>query len=279
MTTRATPNNIVPIGSSVLHLINSESSSSLPPEAANKSLSSEFPPSRPFTPCLLIAHPTIDGRNKENMFLVNGPSKSGKTSLAMDLACCRAYNHACQCLDPATCDCVSVLYFRLDRSNESNTATTQRQSDDFPLSCHQRQQSLENKSQETQLSSLYSNLEDRTKEEREGHDSSVLRRIKVLYVSSTQEILCELLAILGQQQHACQSIIIDDIDKIAASEPNPTSSIMQACTFLFFIDTFTCSSLSLQLPMLTLFPSFFFVLLSIHSGSGSRYKPRLLPFI
>eukprot|EP00980_Cylindrotheca_fusiformis_P020843 scaffold7833_cov71-Cylindrotheca_fusiformis.AAC.1 len=78
--------------------------------------------------------------------------------------------------------------------------------------------------------SRYANCQDATKENIEGFDPNVLKRIKIVHVDSVQEILFELLSLLDNSEsiQSCHSIIIDDIDRIASSEDSPVSSIFQA---------------------------------------------------
>jgi hypothetical protein len=204
---------VATIGASVVHLISSRPSS----PTNNKPLSSTVAPSKPATPCLLLPDP----RRAPRTMVLNGPKKSGKTSIAMNLAYSCASNFACQCVDASGCECMAALFFRSTSEKEA----------DFPATCH----IVSSEDDKKDFSSRYSDLQDRTKEKIEGFDPSVLKQIRVVYVSSVQDILFELLSLLGKSVplQACRCIIIDDLDQIASSEVNPTASMMQTCTYLF----------------------------------------------
>lgn len=200
------------IGASILHLI-----SSCPPSPTTKkplapSMTTKAPP------CLLLP----DQIPAPRMIVLNGPKKSGRTSIAMDLAYSCACNFVCQeCVDAAGCQCVGAVFFR---------STTQMEAE-FPVTCHMVP--VEDDTQD--FSTRYTNIHDRTHGKNACFNPTVLKRIRVVYVSSIRDILFELLSLLGKpvSLQSCRCVIIDDLDLIASSETSPTSSMIQTRTYAF----------------------------------------------
>ncbi|CAJ1953753.1 unnamed protein product [Cylindrotheca closterium] len=200
----AAPQPVVPIGASVVQFI---SSGTKPP--SDDQISKNVTPPRVPLPCLLIPD---ESKGFKSMIL-NGPENSGKTSMAMNLACSCAASSDCPCLDRAACRCLASIVFRPSTERETS----------FPPACHL----FPSTDTTCEVPSLYSQIREKWKSEGDYFHHDILQRIRIVYVDSVVDIITELLSVLKEERDRILCIIIDDLDKIASRSENSTSAILQ----------------------------------------------------
>ena len=173
-------------------------------------------------PCLLLGDEQ-DDKNATSI-LLQGPPKSGRTSIAMDLAYSIAASAPCQCPAPNYCACVAVTMFVRAQSNKDP-------SDDFPLICRQILPNEEPKDFEMRWKHI-TQEPSRTK----GWEPQILKRVQVYHVSSLREVLKYLLSVQSKplREQPSGSIIIDDLDILASSKElsSQLMTMMQTCTLI-----------------------------------------------
>ena len=184
--------NTVPIGNSIVHVLENSGSNSArtntPPIIDDSSR--EHQP----LPCLLLPR---DSRR----ILLQGPERSGRTSMVMNLAytCASRRSSSCHCM-AQPCRCTTVVLYR--KTPHSSLE------EDFPLPCHDTGVTAKRKRGLAGEHSI--------------HDwkLDVLRRIRIEYVSSPREILQDMLGLLGKpwQDQPLQAILIDDLDQICHND-------------------------------------------------------------
>jgi hypothetical protein len=159
------------------------------------------------------------GIHVHRRILLDGPQKSGKSSLVMDLALSVASREPCRCpcfgtnifqsstSSTAYCEqtcqnCVAVTVFVL-ASNDDR---------DFPLLCEKQQQST------SKLSSRHSN---------EKILLNTCKRIHVRHVNTVRDVVSYLLTISGLpiDQQPFGGIFIDDIDVLCSRNDSASSLI------------------------------------------------------
>jgi GTPase SAR1 family protein len=181
----------------------------------------------------------LTGRRQQQRrrILVCGPSKSGKTSLAMDLAYSKALiAKPCLCLDPQMCHCIAVTMYRCCRRRRRKTASTKMDAaddddnddddDDFPICARQYHgrppaASSFNKMNGNQRDDEDDDLRTNNHEKKDDcWDPRILKSIRIQYVTSVRELLHDMLSLLGKplqdRPRGGGAIIIDDLDKIVA---------------------------------------------------------------
>lgn len=155
---------------------------------------------------------------KRSRILLCGPSKSGKSSLAMNLAYTKAsLVSPCLCLDSRMCHCIAVTMYvpAFPTSTTSTPASgatealtsSLRNDDNFPLPCRR----VDKGRAGDELCVL-------------DWDPRILKRIRVNWVASVHELLQNLLEMLGkplqERPRSGGAIIIDDLDLIVSKDPN-----------------------------------------------------------
>ena len=195
-------------------------------------------------PCLIIPNTTSyddnDINKSSDRILLRGPKQSGKSSIAMNLACAVASDTPCYCkqksqTQQSSCRCVAVTFFRplkqrefsasfVDESTPDNATNNDRNSG-FPLPCHQVQQRDVEREEPTTYRTMSSFDHD--------WDMDSLSRIQVHHVNSIREILHYLLSVTGKPPHEqpAGAIIIDDVDILASNEPNPAMAMLQTSAY------------------------------------------------
>ena len=167
----------------------------------------------------LVANPPHEGkrrRTSRKRILLRGPPRSGKTSLAMNLA------HSEAATDRGH-GCVSAIVYRPakrrtdndnDNDNKPQSASSSK-SDPFPLFCRALPAQTENQ--------VDAGMARNTKDDEE--DSWVpdtLGRIRICHVSSVRELLEDMLVLAGKaenEQPTC-AIVVEDLDQIIEGDPN-----------------------------------------------------------
>jgi hypothetical protein len=125
--------------------------------------------------------------------LIQGPPKSGRSSLVFDLACDVAASTSCRCLDHNRCSCIAVTLFR---PSQSKTQEDQ----GFPLHCRSSPAALAtDESQSDQFS------------------KHVLRRIQIRWIASLHDLLQQLYCLQGSPFNELPTaILLDDLDLLCA---------------------------------------------------------------
>lgn len=180
--------NTVPIGNSIVHVLESSGNNQTPPL---QTLYQEHPSD---LPCLLLPR---DSRR----ILLQGPERSGRTSLVMNLAysCASRQSSSCHCM-AHPCRCSTVFLYRKSRVSSLD--------DDFPMPCHD--------------SRLFNTKKDLEEYRIRDWELDTLRRIRIEYVSSARELLQDMLGLLGKpwQDQPIRAILIDDLDQICQNDNN-----------------------------------------------------------
>lgn len=184
-------------------------------------------------PCLVIPSTGLNGNDNRKRIILSGPKKSGKTSIAMNLACSLASDAPCTCkqIQPL-CRCVAVTFFRPASEHDFASSDDGNENDcRFPLPCHLVHDDLDlgpmgNESRLNPTETAYRSTSERD------WDVHSLGKIQVHNVNSIREILYYLLSIKGKALHEQPSsaIIIDDLDILASKEPNPPMAMLQTGT-------------------------------------------------
>jgi hypothetical protein len=228
-----------PIGTAMLHFLGettttstSEQDAAAAPTTSAQSLASKVTTSSgPSLPCLLLPGDPPMTTTSTRRILLQGPPKSGRTSLAMNLAYSCASSAICPCVDDGACRCIAVIIFR--PASQQNT--------EFPLACHPSDQKNEPSDNFYQRYQKLNNrpLHQQQQQVIEDWEPRVLKRIQVHYVTSARELLHELLSVLGKplSQQPSRAIVMDDLDLITAAttttteqQANSIISMMQTCT-------------------------------------------------
>ena len=184
-------------------------------------------------PCLVIPSTELNGNDNRKRILLRGPKQSGKTSVAMNLACSLASDAPCSCKQAQPlCRCVAVTFFRPAKQHDFASSDDGNENDcRFPLPCHLVHDdfelgSLGNESRLSPTETAYRSASDHD------WDTHSLGRIQVHHVNSIREILYYLFSIKGKAFHEqpSRAIIVDDLDILASKEPNPSMAMLQTST-------------------------------------------------
>lgn len=173
-------------------------------------------------------------RTSRNRILLRGPPRSGKTSLAMNLAYTEAKKD-----QGLPSGCVSAIVYRsLGRRNSNNNHQTDvressitSESDQFPLFCRvlrpQTARSNEvnihdsesNTSEGLNATALDNEEMATKKQERDCWDPDTLSRIRICRVSSVRELWEGMFVLAGKpvDEQPTRAIIIEDLDQIIES--------------------------------------------------------------
>lgn len=128
--------------------------------------------------------------------LIQGPSKSGRSSLLMDLACDLAARAPCRCVGERTCSCVAVVLF---------VPLTQ---EEFPLPCQQQ-----------------------PGEELVSFHKSILQRIQIRRVVSFRDLQQQLWKIQGVGWHEQpNALLLDGLDRITSFSEEESNPINHSST-------------------------------------------------
>lgn len=149
--------------------------------------------------------------------LLQGPEKSGRTSLAMDMALEFAAKAKCEC-HSRVCKCLPVVFLRPDCKAES-----------FPMRCQrhgkrQEEEEVLDRIQRLKAPTSSSNL----------WEKKLLRKIHVHHFVSFRDCLQCLLSLQGKPKHEqpYRAIVVDDIDWLADESLGAKESPMQVSQFL-----------------------------------------------
>jgi hypothetical protein len=235
-TTAAAAAGSMAIGPSFVHFLDDAQSATINKEGVDAQHTTS-------TPSLLIPN-RLDSPHR---ILLRGPPKSGRTSMAMDLACSVAMDAPCRCRQMNTCRCIAATLFLPmhpdgDDENEGNNNNNCSASTRFPLQCHKVYEEsvpaeFESprwmKNQPHHLDAVspaplaVSPLPD--------WDPESLGRIEVRHVSSLRQVLHYLLSVQGKplNEQPLGAIIVDDLDDLASkyASSSPPIAMMQTCTF------------------------------------------------
>lgn len=132
--------------------------------------------------------------------LIQGPSKSGLSSLLLELACSLASLTPCRCIE-LPCRCTAVWLLRpADKSSSS-------EEDCFPLHCRHLDPSIDT----IRLPSAFS------------YPRSLLHRIQVHHISHPRDAYKSLLQVQGlaRSKQPYGGILVDDIDRISGADTSP----------------------------------------------------------
>ena len=236
-------NQILPMDTSESHDA-SKLESSMPTTATKISVPFVHHPCLLLDGCHQINNNDRTAATDRRRILVCGPPRSGKTSVALNLAYSMAGSAApCLCFDPRMCRCTAVTIYKA-------ALTAGAADEDFPLHCRPvvaQSVAVENDhaiaTQNRDVPSTNQDHHSMPNEREKGkandqttadhasafHDNKtslldwdpqVLKRIRMHRVTSVRELLQDLLCLLGkplqEQPRAGGAIVIDDIDKIAA---------------------------------------------------------------
>ena len=183
--------NDVPIGNSIVHVLESSGSSST---NTTTTPAATVQHSHEQLPCLLLPR-------ESRRILLQGPERSGRTSMVMNLAyaCASRRASSCHCM-ANPCRCTTVILYRKSPISSLD--------EDFPMPCY-----------DTRLSKTKKDLVENANQD---WDLATLRRIRIEYVSSSREILQDLLGLLGKpwQDQPFRAILIDDLDQICHNDHN-----------------------------------------------------------
>lgn len=145
--------------------------------------------------------------------LVQGPSHSGRSSLAMDIAMEMASKMPCQCQPlPNTgsriCHCQPVALLRFGRRDPTQEDHVHR----FPLACHRVRRQRQQQQQQDQ--SIHPSAATTTNTSTSTWTKQSLRRIQVHHAVNLQSCLQFLLALQGKPHHQQPfgALVMDDMD-------------------------------------------------------------------
>ena len=132
---------------------------------------------------------------------LQGPPKSGRSSLVFDLAYSIAASAPCRCNDGNShCSCIAVTIFRPAKA----------QDDMYPLCCQPAENSQPLPTQNHESDSFPKDL---------------LRRIQIRWIASQQDLLTQLLSLQGSPQHEQpRALFLDDLDELCAA-PSPLQQV------------------------------------------------------
>lgn len=166
---------------------------------------------------------------RRKRILLCGPPRSGKSTLAMDLAYSEAAANY-ECCGGLPCDCIAAIVYR-PHSDQQIHEDKQGQYDDdrFPLVCHPLSQGLNSDCYPSKNPAGTRGFEEtgvrnphrRTTGSHEDDGSSswdpkLLRKIRVSRVSSLRDLWWDLLVLAGRpvNEQPTRAIIIEDLDKL-----------------------------------------------------------------
>lgn len=205
--------------------------------------------SKPAIPCILL--PGVDEQIHSKRILLQGPPKSGRTSMAMNLAyACAAESAApCHCsLQP--CRCTSVILYRKSQAAPSTDRMRSNSAkEDFPLPCRfvgnatevtsdtaagnttTTNHSIHAPHHHASKKSATTTLEEGNRTQ-DDWDPQILGRIRIQYVASAREMLQDLLGVLAKplHDHPSRAIIVDDLDEIVACPTTTTTTTTSSST-------------------------------------------------
>jgi hypothetical protein len=160
-------------------------------------------------------------RHRRHRIWLDGPAKSGKTSLAMNFAYAIAATAPsfCTCLSIQKCRCVTCVIYRPYYPNggikKNNDGNDHENDDLFPLFC-------ERSTMTTKTTMMMNDDDDDNNNNGHYWDPNILQRIRIHRVRNKREILDDLLSILGrplcEQPHG--AIVIDGLDQITNMSSN-----------------------------------------------------------
>lgn len=164
----------------------------------------------------LVANPPHEGkrrRTSRKRILLRGPPRSGKTSLAMNLA----YSEAAMDLGHG---CVSAIVYRpakrrSDNNDDNLQSATSSESDPFPLFCRALPAQIANQVDKK----MARNTQD---DEEDSWDPDTLGRIRICHVSSVRELMEDMLVLAGkaEDEQPTRAIVVEDLDQIIEGDPN-----------------------------------------------------------
>jgi hypothetical protein len=211
--------------------------------------------------CLLLSHAdtnnnssSSNNNNNNQRILLQGPSQSGRTSLAMNLAyaCAAATTtttasaiHGCHCLLQPCC-CTNVVFYRLRKAKPPNPDSFQDNNDynneDFPIRCRyigvvvddndddENENPTKSGATNTNTTTTFSDafgigptvttaaadVDREVHENNCGWDPTILGRIRIQYVTGSKDLLQDLLEMMGKplREHPTHAIVVDDLDLI-----------------------------------------------------------------
>jgi len=179
---------VATIGASVVEHVDGDKHQHSPPtDHSCPTLAAQAPSLLEAPPSLLLS--AVQLISSQKPILLQGPPKSGRSSLVLDWAYATAARTPCQChLQPCRCVAVSIILGC--------------QSDSFPLSCRE----ISNKASPSVL--LPSSNNNNT------WNPAILRRIQVHHVVSVRDVLEYLLTVQGKPaaEQTYGGIIVDDLD-------------------------------------------------------------------
>jgi hypothetical protein len=233
-TTAAAAGGSMAVGPSVVHFVDDAQSATINKEGVDAQHTAS-------TPSLLIPN-RLDIPQR---ILLRGPPKSGRTSMAMDLACSVAMDAPCRCRQMNTCRCIAATLFlpmHPDGDDENDGNNNCSASTRFPLQCHKvDEESVPGefesprwmKNQQHHLDAV--SPAPRAVSPLLDWDPESLGRIEVRHVSSLRQVLRYLLSVQGKPLHEqpLGAIIVDDLDDLASkhASSSPPIAMMQTCTF------------------------------------------------
>ena len=154
----------------------------------------------------LLSSLTSSGR-----ILLQGPHKSGRSSLIMDLAHALASNTTCRSGCPTHCQCPVVTIIRPTLDEETS----------FPLYCQYLQSSDTPVHTEDTVRPKRAKLHHSSRQQ---YNSDALRRIRILRVASIKDALSYLLSVQG----SLRGILFDDLDVLLKRETtDPIQAFMR----------------------------------------------------
>jgi len=152
--------------------------------------------------------------------LLSGPSKSGRSSLLLNLACHLAAMTPCHSAfcgrQHQPCTCSAVIFFQFHANGNDDSS-------DFPLECHQAMSQEENGTKPSPLEST-SQPWSRTSATTSFTTAAMrplLKRIQVVHVHSARDVYTHLLML---DSVGVGGILVDDLDRITARSVRGLSS-------------------------------------------------------
>ena len=183
------------IGASVVEHVDGDEQRS--PAVASHRSPLAVSPSRLQTPPSLLVSALHHRLSSQKPILLQGPPRSGRSSLLMDLACATAAATPCRChLQPCRCFAVAIIL----GSNNMNS---------FPLSCQKVTNNNNNKLSGMVFPSSSNNNNTNTT-----WNPAILRRIQVHHIAHVRDVMEYLLTIQGKTaaEQPWGGIFLDDLD-------------------------------------------------------------------
>jgi hypothetical protein len=144
--------------------------------------------------------------SSRHLFL-QGPPKSGRSSLLMDLACELAASSPCRCphMNNGQCSCVSVAIFLPEGEA------------DFPIHCEP---------EESIAAMDHMEFTSSQQQSKPSFSKQVLRRIQIRRIISVQDLLQQLWSMQGLPIHEQPgALLLDDLDRLCSGFPIESSGM------------------------------------------------------